>query len=90
MSSCYDDLEAAMTMAHEAALALRALSEMDPLIQPFTHPGVDDATWGTFQNRFGDKSDTWKDEPLCARAVFWKNYADAINARIKELTPSMA
>lgn len=87
MQDCFTRLQSAMSDAHVAAISLRAISPDDELIQPLTHTGVDMETWGNFQERFGDKSDIWKDKPSCRRAVFWENYRDAIDARIGELVP---
>ncbi len=85
MSSCEDDLEAGMRWAHEAASRIQVLEPNDELIQPLTKQGVDQIIWDRFRERFRDRSGTWDGQPICINAAFWKNYAQALEARANEL-----
>lgn len=85
MSSCEDDLEAGMKWAHSTASRIKTKDPSDELIRPFSTQGVDEATWNMFLERFRDKTGVWDDQPTCLKAAFWRNYAQALEARFKEL-----
>lgn len=86
MSSCEDDLETAQHIAEAAAKRLVEVSPTDELVIPWVNPGVSDGVWVQLRERFDDKSGQWNDQPACAHAVFWQNYARAMDARANELT----
>lgn len=90
MSSCEDDLETAMNMANVAIGKLFRICPNDELLKPIIEPGAHKELWEQFRERFGDKGGFWNDRPACTNAVFWQNYAQAVNARAQELenTPS--
>lgn len=81
-----EELEATMMMTNIAAISLRCIDSNDELIRPLTKIGADPESLAAFQERFGDKAGTGKDASVRARIIFWKNYGDAIDARIGELT----
>ena len=85
MSSCEDDLETAQHMVEAAAKRLFDTCPTDELVQPWVKPGVSDEVWAQLLERFGDKSGQWDGQPACAHAVFWQNYARAMDARANEL-----
>ncbi len=85
MSSCEDDLEAALKMANAAIRRLFEICPTDELLKPIIELGMHPELWAQFQERFGDKSGLWNDQPACANAVFWQNYAKAVNARADEV-----
>lgn len=85
MSSCEDDLETGLKWAHSAASRIKAIDPNDELIRPLSTQGVDEATWNGFLERFQDKTGVWNDQPVCFRAAFWRNYAQALEDRAKEL-----
>lgn len=85
MSSCEDDLETALQMANTAIERLWKICPTDDLLKPILEPGMHPELWAQFRERFGDKSGHWNDQPTCANAVFWQNYAKAVNARADEL-----
>lgn len=89
MSSCEDDLETSLTMANDAIRKLFEVCPTDELLKPVMEPGVHGELWAQFRERFGNKSDLWKNHPACAQAVFWQNYANAVNARAEELERTM-
>lgn len=86
MSSCEDDLESALKMANAAIRRLFGICPTDELLRLVMETLKDVSVWTEFQERFGDKSGLWKNEPACAAAVFWQNYAIAVNARADQLT----
>lgn len=86
MSSCEDDLESALKMANAAIGRLFNICPTDELLRLVIEPLKDKQVWTEFQERFGDKSGLWKDHPACANAVFWQNYAKAMDDRAGELT----
>lgn len=88
MSSCEDDLETAMKMANVAIGKLLRVCPTDDLLKPIIEPGAHRELWEQFRERFGDKSSLWNDQPACAHAVFWQNYAQAMSARADELAAS--
>ncbi len=87
MSSCEDDLETALHMANTAIGKLFRVCTDDELLKPIIEPGSHKELWEQFRERFGDKIGLWNDHPACAHAVFWQNYAKAMNARADELVP---
>lgn len=88
MSSCEDDLEAAIRKANAAIARLFRICPTDELLKPMIDPETHKELWEQFRERFGDKSGLWVNQPACANAVFWQNYAKAMNARADELTPT--
>ncbi len=85
MSSCEDDLETALHMANAAIERLFRVCPTDELLKPIIEPEAHRTLWEQFRERFGDKSGQWDDQPACAHAVFWQNYARAMDARATEL-----
>lgn len=85
MSSCEDDLETALRMADSAIKRLFRIYPTDELLKPIIDPETHKELWEQFRERFGDKSGLWNDQPACAHAVFWQNYAQAVNGRADEL-----
>ncbi len=85
MSSCEDDLETALEKANVAIARLFRICPTDELLKPIIDPEANKELWEQFRERFGDKSSLWHDQPACANAVFWQNYAKAMDTRADEL-----
>ena len=90
MSSCKDDLETALHMANRAIARLFRICPTDELLKPMIDPEANVGLWEQFRERFGDKSGLWVNQPACANAVFWQNYAKAMDVRADELIRNQA
>lgn len=85
MASCIEDFEAAVLLATEAADQLGGLTQWKhELLRPWTDKDKYAVWKDEFETRFGAKPGEQSD-PVCVKAVWWKNLCQAIEAEIDRI-----